>query len=291
MDSPDASPIQKTDAEDLLNSPCRQSASSFLACVPQQAMSTPLSSKGAFTTTTQTPGSLFNGDATPQEDFSPSGFLNSPMFPNQRISTISWDENALDTPRIFSSGIDLLHGACTGLTPPSSAEHDRNPNTSPCVGNEGLGFLADAAEKLTSPSPSKLDFNSRNGSFVFCRENLDDWKYNWRSPLPLLANAKKKARVKKNIMSILIDVSASKTDDVPASKTDDVPASKTGVVPASKTDVVPASKTDVVSASKTDVAPASKTDVAPASKTGVVSASKTDVVSASKTDVVHDVWI
>merc|ERR1712032_431381 len=116
-------------------------------------MTTPLRSKRAFkSTTTQTPLSLFS-DATPQEDFSPSGFLNSPMFPNQRISTISWDENALDTPRIFSSGIDLLHGACTGLTPPSSTENDHNPNTSPCVGNEGLGFLADAAEKLTSPSP------------------------------------------------------------------------------------------------------------------------------------------
>merc|ERR1719174_729052 len=145
MDSPDASPIQKTDAEDLLNSPCRQSASSFLACVPQQAISTPLSSKGAFTATTQTPASLFNGDATPQEDFSPSGFLNSPMFPNQRISTLSWDESSMNTPRSFTSGIDLLHGACTGLTPPSSVKRNKDTATSPCIGNEGLSFLADAA--------------------------------------------------------------------------------------------------------------------------------------------------
>lgn len=218
MDSPDASPITKTDAEHLLNSPCSQSASSFLACPPQQqAMSTPLSSKGAFTSTTQTPVSFFNGDATPQEDFSPSGFLNSPMFPNQRISTLSWDENSMNTPRSFSSGIDLLHGACTGLTPPSSVKRNNNPATSPCIGNEGLGFLAAAAEKLTSPSPSKLDFNSRNtpgSTHVFCGENLDDWKYNWRSPLPLLVSAKKKARIKKNIMSILNDPPVVKTDVV-----------------------------------------------------------------------------
>lgn len=237
MSSPDASPSTpstETDAEQLLKSPCGQSTSSFLSGPPrQQAMSTPLSSKVSFSTaSTQTPLSLFRGDATPQEDFSPSGFLNSPMFPNQRISTLSWDENGLNTPRSFSSGIDLLHGACTGLTTPSpsSAEGD-SPTTSPCIGNEGLGFLADAAEKLTSPSklaskldltspspskleltspsPSKLNFNSRNNtpgsSHVFCRENLDDWKYNWRSPLPLLANSKKKDRIKKNIMSILKD--------------------------------------------------------------------------------------
>merc|ERR1712025_1020704 len=151
------------------------------------------------------------------------------MFPNQRISTLAWDENSMATPRSFSSGIDLLHDACTGLTPPSSIKRGNNVTTSPCIGNEGLGFLADAAEKLTSPaklkltspspskleltspSPSKLDFNGRNNTpgsnHVFCHENLDDWKYNWRSPLPSLANSKKKDRIKKNIMSILKDPS------------------------------------------------------------------------------------